>query len=69
MATYDDIRIRKVRVLGDRLRESARQMGLGEDDLVIVKTYMPPNSLPVYELEKIEGSPIEYLQRGIDART
>ncbi len=61
---YDDIRIRKVRVLGDRAREEANQMNLTEDDLVIVRTYI--NSLPKYDIEKIEGSPIQYLQRKIN---
>ncbi|ATZ61304.2 MAG: hypothetical protein BME93_04230 [Methanosarcinales archaeon Met12] len=60
---YDDIRIRKVRVLGDKLKEEAHQIGLSGDDLVIVRTYI--NSLPTYKIEKIEGSPIEYLQRKI----
>lgn len=64
MATYDDIRIRKVKVLGDRARKTANQMGLKEDDLVIVRTVIVPDSLPIYNIEKIEGSPIEYLQRG-----
>jgi len=61
---YDDIRIRKVKVLCDVARETARQMKLKDDDLVIVKTYLHPYAgWPTYELEKIEGSPIEYLQR------
>ena len=57
----DDVRIRKVRVLGDRARETANKMGLNENDLVIVTTYIEKGKLPKYELEKIEGSPITYL--------
>jgi hypothetical protein len=59
----DDVRIRTVKVLGDRARKTATEMGLKEDDLVIVRTYIEKGKLPRYELEKIEGSPIEYLQR------
>ncbi|MBU4255815.1 MAG: hypothetical protein KKB04_01000 [Candidatus Thermoplasmatota archaeon] len=59
----DDVRIRKVKVLGDRARERADQMGLEENDLVILRTHI--SSLPTYELEKIEGSPIMYLQQKI----
>lgn len=50
---YDDIRIRKVKVLSGSLLEIAYNKGLKDNDLVIVRT----------SLEKIEGSPIEYLQR------
>jgi len=56
-----DIRIRRVRVLGDRARKKAEKMKLKEDDLVIIRTYVSSNSLPIYDIEKIEGSPIEYL--------
>jgi len=66
---YDDIRIRKVKVLGDRARETANQMNLKENDLVIVRTYI--SSYPVlvsYELEKIEGSPIDYLLQKLNRR-
>ena len=58
----DDVRIKKVKVLGDRARETANKMGLKENDLVIVSTYIKEGCLPIYELEKIEGSPITYLQ-------
>ena len=64
MATNgEDVRIRKVRMLSDRARENADQMKLKENDLVIVRTHI--NSLPTYEIEKIEGSPITYLQQKI----
>lgn len=59
----DDIRIRKVKMLDDRAREKANQKGLNENDLVIVRTVV--NSLPTYEIEKIDGSPIKYLQKKI----
>ena len=62
---YDDIRIRKVKVLCDKARKVANQMCLKEDDLVIVKMFIHHT----YELEKIEGSPIEYLQRRMENMT
>ena len=58
----DDVRIKKVKVLHDRARETANKMGLKEEDLVNVRTHIKHGCLPVYELEKIEGSPISYLQ-------
>lgn len=61
--TTADIRIRKVGVLGDRAKERAIEMGLKDDDLVILTTTIPKKGLPIYDLEKIEGSPIEYLQK------
>jgi len=59
-----DIYIRKVKVLGDRIRKQADEMGLDEDDLVIVRTKIN-DGLPEYDLEKITGNPIEYLQRNL----
>lgn len=61
----EDVRIRKVRVLNDRAKELANEQGLSEDDLVIIRTTVPPSSLPEYTLEKIEGSPSLYLQNKI----
>ena len=57
-----DIRIRQVSVLGGRALETAEKMKLKHDDLVIVTTKLI-NGFPEYELEKIEGSPIAYLQK------
>jgi len=59
----EDVRIRKVKILGGRLREQADKMGLQPNDLVIVKTEIKKGQLPIYSLEKIEGSPIDYLQK------
>jgi len=59
------IQVRKVSVLGDRLRKQADEMGLEENDLVIVRTTIKPGTLPKYDLEKIEGSPIQYLQKNL----
>lgn len=56
----DEISIRKVKILDDRAKATAIKMGLKENDLVILTTHI--GSLPEYELEKIEGSPIKYLQ-------
>lgn len=56
----DEISIRKVKILDDRARAIADDIGLEENDLVILTTHI--GSLPEYELEKIEGSPIKYLQ-------
>ena len=60
---YEDIRIRKVECLGDRASKMVVDMGLKADELVIVRTYADsrPHHLPTYSLEKIEGSPIDYL--------
>ena len=60
-----NVMIKKVRVLDDRAKEIAKQKGLKEDDLVIVRIHIKQGSLPVYELEKVEGSPITYLQQKI----
>lgn len=56
----DDIRIRKVKVLGHRAKEEADKQGLSENDLVIVRTVI--GSLPTYKLTKIEGSPTQFLR-------
>lgn len=50
--TMVDIRIRKVKMLKDPAHREAILIGLKDDDLIIVKT----------TVEKIDGSPIEYLQ-------
>ena len=55
----EDIRIRKVKVLQGRLMEEALNKGLDSNDLVIVTTRV--NSLPKYNIEKIEGDPISFL--------
>jgi hypothetical protein len=57
----DDIRIRTVRVLGDRAKAEALKQGCKEDDLVIVTTIIEGGHLPRYEIEKIKGSPTKYL--------
>lgn len=52
-----DIRIRKVARLETDMHENAINIGFVNDDLVIVKT----------TIEKITGSPIQYLQDRIGA--
>ncbi|MDR2203252.1 MAG: hypothetical protein LBE76_02925 [Nitrososphaerota archaeon] len=53
--------IRKVKVLQGRAKEEAETMGLKPDDLVILTTTV--NSLPQYNIEKIDGSPVDYLMK------
>ena len=53
------IRVREVSVLKGRAREKAMEKDLDENDLVILKRTV--NSLPEYEVEKIEGEPVKYL--------
>ena len=57
--TAEDIRIRKVKMLGDRARETAKQMGLKKDDLVIVRTHIKSGSIPICKLPcpKEQGFP------------
>jgi len=56
--------VRKVSVLRGRARKRADEMDLDENDLVIVRTEID-GGLPEYRLEKIEGNPIEYLQKSL----
>ena len=57
----DDKRIRRVSVLGNALREQAEVEGLKDSDLVLVTTTIHEGRPPTYELEKVEGSPTEWL--------
>ena len=57
----DQIIVRKVRVLGERVRKLADNMSLDENDLVLVETFITP--FPVYRLTKIEGSPVDFIQK------
>ena len=57
----DDKRIRKVSTLGDALRKRAKDRGLKDDDLVLVTTTIYKGRPPNYEIEKVEGSPTEWL--------
>ena len=59
---FKDIKIRKVKILSGRLHEQCKEMGLDSDDLVLVTTTYPEDKLPEYEIEKIEGSPTEFLK-------
>jgi hypothetical protein len=58
-----DVKIRKVEILRGRAKQQAIDMGLKSSDIVLVTTTIPDNGLPIYELEKIEGDPITYLQK------
>lgn len=55
----EGIMIRKVRALQGRVRAQAEEQGLNANDLVIVKPSI--NSLPQYEIIKIEGNPVNFL--------
>ena len=57
----EDLSIRRVKVLGGRAREQARDEGYDEDDIVLVKETIA--SLPKYEFIKVEGSPTEFLKK------
>jgi hypothetical protein len=59
---YSDLRVRKVRILQGKAKETAIAAGLAEDDLVILKTSRY-HSQPTYEVKKIEGDPTLYLMR------
>lgn len=60
-AFADDLVIRKVKTLQGRARDKAKEQELEDEDLVILRTSV--NSLPEYEIEKIEGDPLSYLQK------
>jgi len=51
-----EAKIRKVRVLSLPIREKAKNHGLNDEDLVIVKTV----------LEKVEGDPVGYLLERVE---
>ena len=56
-----DPELKKFKSLGGRAREEAlrKYPTIGPNDLVVVTTKI--NSLPMYEIEKISGDPVEYL--------
>jgi hypothetical protein len=59
-----DMVIRRVGILGGRLKQQALDMGCNEKDIVLVTTTIPEGGgLPVFKVEKIEGSPVEWLQK------
>lgn len=59
---YSDVRIRKVRILKGKAREEATKLGLGDDDLVILRA-SEYHSPPDFTVEKITGDPVSYLMR------
>lgn len=58
-----DMVIRKVKNLGDRCKKQAKEMGLDKEDLVLVEIEIKQSTPPIYTLTKIEGSPLEFLQK------
>jgi len=62
MKSLDGPMIRKVGVLRHRARKQADDMGLSENDLVLVETDLS-TGFPVFTITKIEGSPIEFLKK------
>jgi hypothetical protein len=59
--TNSDLEIKKFKSLQGRAREAAleRYKDIKDNDLVIVTTNI--NSLPTYQIEKVEGDPLKYL--------
>ena len=60
MLRQSEIELRKVRLLGDRARKQAIEQGFSDDDLVLIRTTV--DSLPTYEITKVEGSPSSFIQ-------
>jgi hypothetical protein len=56
-----DMRIKRVGILGGRLKQQALDAGFKENDIVLVTTKLD-TGFPVFDLEKVEGSPVEWLQ-------
>lgn len=58
---YDNVQIRKVKILNGRAKEEAYRIGALDEDLVILRsTYY---SHPTYNVEKIIGDPVSYLMK------
>ena len=53
--------IRKVKVLQGKPKIEAEKLGLSPEDLVLVTTTINFDSPPDYAVEKIEGSPMDFL--------
>ncbi len=60
MVEQGEIIMKRVRLLGGRLREQALKEGLKDSDIAFVKITV--NSLPVYEIEKVVGSPSTFVE-------
>lgn len=60
-----DIKIRKVKVLQNRIRAQADSVRLNQEYLVIIKTATEPHQPPVYELEKIGEDPVSFLLKKV----
>ena len=58
-----DICIRKVKVLGFRARAECDRQGLDDNDLVEVETIIKAGTIPQYVINKIEGSPMDWLDK------
>lgn len=56
-----DSEIKKFKSLQGRAREAAleKYKSINDNDLIVVTTRV--NSLPIYEIEKIDGDPLKYL--------
>ena len=72
LAWYDDAQsyaqnimmnklIKRVWKLGDKLRKEAHAQGLSDKDLVLVTTHIQQGQPPTYEMEKVTGSPSQWL--------
>lgn len=61
MTDEADFEIKKFKSLQGRARDAAleKYKDIKDNDLVVVTTRV--NSLPTYEIEKIDGDPLKYL--------
>jgi len=62
---FQEHSIRKVKVLQGRAKTEAEKQGLDPDDLVIITTSVHP--LPEYHIQKIEGDPVSFLLKQVEA--
>ena len=54
-----DVRIRRVKTLQGEAKQKADELHLEPDELVLVRQKI--NSMPAFELEKVEGDPVSFL--------
>jgi len=58
-----DIQFRKFKVLQGRAKEEAEKLGnLKPDDLLLVRTLITEGAPPIYEVQRVIGDPMSFLQ-------